>query len=118
MTSAVLFFDLEDFTSVSAHIGKERTLSLLNMIIPTIMKIVKHYDGVVEKNTGDGLMAILGTETPSDLIVARDAIECAMSIRKTVIDYVYPHLAQDDLPIMKFRIGVDMGEILVSRIGL
>src|SRR5258708_34750760 len=44
MTAAVLFFDLEDFTSVSAHIGKERTLSLLNAIIPTIMKIVKHYD--------------------------------------------------------------------------
>jgi len=54
---------------------------MLNLIIPTVMRAISQWRGVIEKNTGDGVMAIFGTETRDDTVIARDAFECAMAIK-------------------------------------
>jgi class 3 adenylate cyclase len=117
MTTAVLFFDLEDFTATTSSIPNEQTLNMLNIIIPTIMMLIRSYKGEVEKNTGDGVMAIFGSETRDNFEIARDAVEGAMTIRAAMLHHVQPLLERDLLPVMNFRIGIDMGEILVARIG-
>lgn len=86
MDAAILFFDLENFTTTSSQISNEATLFVLNNIIPSITRIISHWGGTIEKNTGDGIMAILGTETRDHHTIAREAIESAMAIRYIVLE--------------------------------
>jgi class 3 adenylate cyclase len=118
MEAAILFFDLENFTVNSSKISNEHVLYMLNMIIPEIMFIINHWKGEIEKNTGDGVMAIFGTETRNSFLIARDTIEAAMTIQYVMLNDIQPKLSADGLPHMNFRIGIDMGDVLISRIGV
>jgi adenylate cyclase len=118
MDVAILFFDLEDFTKISSQITMEQTLELLNYIIPSVMHVIRYWRGVFEKNTGDGVMAILGAETKDLGTIAQDAIECAMAIRYVMENEVQPTLVAAGLPHVNFRIGIDMGNVLVGKIGV
>lgn len=118
MDAAILFFDLESFTSISSQLSMEQTLELLSYVIPSVMHVIRHWGGFFEKNTGDGVMAILGTETKDRGIIAQDAIECAMAIRYVMENDVQPLLSSVGLPHINFRVGIDMGEVLIGRIGV
>jgi len=118
MTAAIMFFDLQDFTAMCSQVPHESMLLMLNILIPPTMDIVRYWNGEIEKNTGDGIMAIFGTETRNDFLIARDAIESAMSIRYFIVNDVWPRLSEERLPRLNFRIGIDMGPVLISRIGI
>jgi class 3 adenylate cyclase len=118
MDAAILFLDLVNFTSITSRLSNESTLNILNLILPTTIHIVKEWKGEIEKNTGDGIMAILGTETKRREIIAMDAVECALTIRYLMINDIQPALSNLGLPPMQFRIGVDMDEVLIARIGI
>lgn len=118
MIAAIMFFDLESFTARSAVIGNENTLYALNLIIPQIIKIIGYWNGEIEKNTGDGVMAIFGTETRNNYIIARDAIEVAMTIRYVMKDSINPLLKSKGIQGFNFKIGIDMDSVLIANIGI
>jgi class 3 adenylate cyclase len=118
MNASILFFDLENFTGVTSRLPNEYTLYILNLITPTVMKVLANWDGVIEKNTGDGVMALLGTKTTDQFLIARDAIESAMAIRFVMLNEIHPLLRRQELPLLNFRMGIDMGEVLLARIGI
>jgi adenylate cyclase len=118
MTAAIMFFDFENFTTVTSHISQEQTLMILNVATTTVMRIVREWNGTVEKHTGDGVMAILGTETPKTDLIAQEAIESAQTIKYMMRTDVLPQIVAQGLPYLNFRIGLEMGEVLISRIGL
>lgn len=118
MVASIMFFDLIDFTRLTSNLGNENTLFILNLVIPQVMYITKKWKGEIEKNTGDGIMAIFGTETRNDFLIARDTIEASMSIRYIILNEVNPRLAKRSLPILGFRIGIDMGDVLIARVGM
>ena len=91
---------------------------ILNIATTTVMRIVREWQGTVEKHTGDGVMAIIGTETPNLNKIAKDAIEIAQTINFVMKSDVLPQLIAQGLPALNFRIGIEMGELLISRIGL
>lgn len=118
MVASIMFFDLIDFTIISSKLGNENTLFILNLVIPQVMYIAKSWKGEIEKNTGDGIMAVFGTETRNDFLIARDTIEAAMSMRYIILNQVNPRLTKRNLPPLGFRIGIDMEEVLIARVGL
>lgn len=118
MVAAIMFFDLEDFSARSAKMGNENTLFTLNIIIPQIIRIVKHWNGEIEKNTGDGVMVIIGTETRNHYMIARDAIEIAMTIRYAMLDSINPMLESKGIQGFNFKIGIDMDSVLIANIGI
>lgn len=118
MNAAILFFDFENFTSITSHLSPEDTLMILNVATTTVMRVVRVWNGAVEKHTGDGVMAIIGTETPHEAIIASDAIEIAQTIKFIMKSDVLPQLVAQGFPPLNFRIGIEMGEVLISRIGL
>ena len=118
MNAAIMFFDFENFTNITSRLSPENTLMILNVATTTVMRIVREWSGSVEKHTGDGVMAILGTETPYHEIIARDAIEIAQTIKFIMKSDVLPQLVAQGFPPLNFRIGIEMGEVLISRIGL
>ena len=118
MNAAIMFFDFANFTKVTSHISQEDTLMILNIATTTVMRIVREWGGTVEKHTGDGVMAILGTETLKTDMIAQQAIESAQTIKYMMQVDVLPQLIARGLPSLSFRIGIEMGEVLISRIGL
>jgi adenylate cyclase len=120
VTAAVIFFDIRGFTRRTGSEDPQmlkRTLLLLNCVIPSMMRVLYRYGAYVEKNTGDGLMAILGVET-QDNVTAGNALDAAEEMLRVLHFIVNPELLRLGIDPVDARIGVDMGQILISRIGL
>ena len=49
MDAAILFFDLESFTTISAELSMEQTLELLNYVIPSVMYVVRNWVASLKK---------------------------------------------------------------------
>jgi adenylate cyclase len=117
VAATVLFFDIEGSTSRTPTGHSEHlrtTLATLNCVIPMMSRVVTDHDGYIEKNTGDGLMAIFG---PSDSS-ANDAIDAATTCFYVLREIVNPFLTANGIAPVDARIGIDHGQILLARIGL
>lgn len=120
MRASCLFFDIRGFTSRTSSSDDEKlkeTLYMLNCVIPTIMSIIYDYGGYIEKNTGDGIMAIIGLEE-DDSVCATNALDASLTIFYTLKNLINPHLEEKNIKKVDARIGIDLGKILITRIGL
>lgn len=120
MRAAILFFDIRGFTkrTSSADLIKlKETLYMLDCVIPIVMKIIYDHNGYIEKNTGDGVMAVLGAEE-TDEIAANTALDTATAIFYVLKKIINPHLESVGIEKVNARIGIDMGTLLFTRIGL
>jgi|GEM_PF-802086 len=71
----VLFSDIRDFTSISENMEPHEVFKMLNRNISMQLKTIEEYHGIVDKLSGDEVMAVFsGPE------MAENAIKCAMII--------------------------------------
>ncbi|WP_312704139.1 adenylate/guanylate cyclase domain-containing protein [Stenotrophomonas lactitubi] len=120
VTAAVIFFDIRGFTrrTSSSQIEElKKTLFMLNCVIPSMMRVLFRHGAYVEKNTGDGLMAILGVGDDAATIASKALSACAEMLF-VLDDIVNPVLQQYGIERVDARVGVDLGEILLARIGV
>lgn len=120
MRAACLFFDIRGFTSRTSSSDDDKlkeTLYMLNCVIPTVMNIIYDYNGYIEKNTGDGIMAIIGLEE-EDSVSTANALDASLTIFYTLKNLINPHLESKNIKKVDARIGIDLGKILITRIGL
>jgi adenylate cyclase len=120
MRAAILFFDIRGFTKRTSSADLEKlkeTLYMLDCVIPMVMKVIYDHNGYIEKNTGDGVMAIIGAEE-SDEVAANTALDTATAIFYVLKHIVNPHLETVGIEKINARIGIDMGTLLFTRIGL
>jgi adenylate cyclase len=118
MDAAVMFFDIRGWTHRSSDPDDEelrKALYTLDTVIPMVMHSVYEHQGFVEKNTGDGVMAVipdLGEVNAAEraLMVA---IECFYLLRKLI----NPHLVGEGIQAIDARIGIDFGTLLFARVG-
>lgn len=113
--AAVLFVDICSFTSRPSNTAAEQEdlLRALSIFFTEMFRIVNDYDGVVEKNTGDGLMAYFADSSAAK--GAERAVACAMTMmasNETLISGIL-ETAQP----FQFRIAIDYGPITVAQIG-
>lgn len=112
LNAAVLFFDLRGSSNLPSPVA----LYTLNVVIPSIMRIVHDHDGYIEKNTGDGVMAIFaGAEEKQ---TCKSSLQCALASFCFLQEVINPHFLQIGLQNVEARIGIDFGEILLSRVGV
>lgn len=113
--AAVLFIDICSFTNRPSNTPEEQEalLRALSIFFTEMFRVVNDYDGVVEKNTGDGLMAYFADN--SDANGAERAVACAMTMM-AANNELTPHIAKTATPI-QFRIAIDYGPITVAQIG-
>lgn len=117
--AAVLFFDIRGFsrrTGSAELVELQKTLHLLNCVIPLTMQIVFDFGGYVEKNTGDGVMAIFPATT-SDADAGDSALLTAVTVFYALEHLVNPYLTRVGIPIVEARIGIDLGTVLIAKIG-
>lgn len=113
--AAVLFIDICSFTSRPSNTADEQEdlLRALSIFFSEMFRIVKDYDGVVEKNTGDGLMAYFADS--ADGKGAERAVKCAMTMMNSNVELT-PYVSNTADPF-EFRVAIDYGPITVAQIG-
>lgn len=112
VTGTVLFTDLQGFTTFSEQKSPREVIKVLNTYFETISSIVLDYGGLLDKYTGDGIMAIFGAPIPTSHH-ARAACEVILKFRDMKVNDLIP------LPSGKIltRIGISSGPMVVGNLG-
>jgi len=118
--ASILFLDICGFTDRPSSTAEEqkKVLRMMNIFIPEMMNIVRDHEGIFEKNTGDGLMAYFGTNTPSEAETVRSAVEAAVLMHAFNDQALTKLLRQQELEPVRFRVGIDFGRVTIARIGI
>lgn len=109
--AGILFADLVGFTPLSAELGVERTVQLLNELLSGFDAIVERHGLEKIRTIGDGYMAAAGVPTPTPNYahaLADAALEMQAFIRSLDIPGDEP---------LHLRIGINTGTVMAGIIG-
>jgi class 3 adenylate cyclase/tetratricopeptide (TPR) repeat protein len=112
---AVLFADAVNFTRLSASLDAEATFQLINDLLGRLVACVHRYDGLVDKFTGDGLMAVFGApvahENDPEL-----AVRAALDMQQAAAEFAPIAQARLGAPL-QIRIGIHSGPAIAGILG-
>ena len=102
---AILFFDIRGFTNrtSSSDMSKlKETLIMLDCVIPMVMQIIHDFGGYVEKNTGDGVMGIIGLEDEKET-ATKNALNASLVIFSCLKNIINPYLVSKNIEKVDVR---------------
>ena len=109
----VMFIDLEGFSAFATRHPAATVATSLNTIFAHIGPIIEDTGGVIDKYTGDGLMAFWGA--PDELTDHLErAVSAALKIRDA-FDGGPPDGVGADMP--RLRVGISTGPAIVGNLG-
>ncbi len=112
---AVLFADAVNFTHLSASLDAESVFNLINDLLGRLVACVHRYGGLVDKFTGDGLMAIFGAPVAHENN-AEMAVRAALDMQRAADEFTPVAKAQLGAPL-EIRIGVHSGPAIAGILG-
>ncbi|MGQ0645365.1 MAG: adenylate/guanylate cyclase domain-containing protein [Elusimicrobiota bacterium] len=113
--ASMLFVDVREFTPYAGSVPPEEALEALNQIFSRAIQAVTAEGGVVNKFTGDGILAFFGAPLPlSDHSEA--AARAALRARDAVEELARTRSAQGQAPL-RVGIGVNTGEVVAGCLG-
>ena len=115
---AVLFLDICNFSSRPNNSAEEQaaTTKAFTIFFAEMIRVIEDYEGTVEKNTGDGLMAYFENAGYTTTGATR-AVSAAMTMMAINRDIIAPRLSAEDLAPINFRIGIDVGNVTIAEVG-
>ncbi|MEA5468299.1 adenylate/guanylate cyclase domain-containing protein [Spirulina sp. 06S082] len=121
LTATLLFLDIKGFSTVSEKMPPEDLLDWLNEILAAITQEVLSREGIVNKFTGDGVMAVFGVPMSRLLkaeveLDAQHSVECALAISDRLVD-INQMCRDRNLPTIQMRIGIFTGPVIVGSLG-
>jgi len=114
-TVTVLFADLCDYTGLSSQLDDESLYEIIQSYIHMLAEKIYQFEGMVDKITGDGLMALFGApialENPAERAV-RAAIAMQSGLEQLNLDL------EDKLGgKLQMHWGLNRGSVIVGGIG-
>ncbi len=121
LTATVLFVDLAGSTTVADELPPEQVVDWISRFLAEMADAVLVHDGVVEKFTGDGLMAVFGIPIPrtDDAAIANDvrrACDTALDMSSR-LDRLNREGIRGHLPYTTCRIGIHTGKLSAGNVG-
>jgi len=111
----VLFADLSGYTGLAGRLDNEDVYELIQQFIRLLIDEVYKYEGVVDKLTGDGLMALFGAPITYENNAER-ALRAAWDMQTAVTRMSAE--VKDRLRVdLKMRVGLHTGSVIVGNIG-
>jgi class 3 adenylate cyclase/tetratricopeptide (TPR) repeat protein len=110
----VLFADIVGSLGIIADRDPEEAQRLLDPVLDTMLEAVHHYEGMVNRVMGDGIMALFGAPLAHEDHAVR-ACYSALRMQQTIARYAEEVRRTHGIPIT-IRVGVNSGEIVVSSI--
>jgi predicted ATPase/class 3 adenylate cyclase len=111
----VLFADASSFTALSEKLDPEEVRTLMNQALRLIIDQVHHYEGTINKFTGDGAMALFGAPIAQEDHAYR-SVTSALGIQKAIRSYGEELKLEQGIDF-KMRIGINTGLVVVGSIG-
>jgi adenylate cyclase len=113
----IMMLDTCNFTGLSETLSPRALLDWINRGMAEFVPAITHRGGMVNKFTGDGLLAVFGAPlshgSEND---AKAAVEAALAIQNAVIG-LNEQLSQEGSPAMLLRIGLHSGDVLAGSMG-
>ena len=111
----VLFADAVNFTHLSVSLDAESIFNLINALLSRLVECIHRYDGMVDKFTGDGLMAVFGAPVAHE-DDAELAVRAALDMQKAAMEFESMARAQLGAPL-QIRIGIHSGPAVAGVLG-
>lgn len=115
MTFVILCVDIKGSTRLSQDLSAEDNERIIKVFLKEMAAIVAAYHGFVLTFTGDGLIAYF--PEPNLLGMEDNAVDCAVTMKFIIEKAINKVLNEKGLPELKYRIGLDTGEAIISTIG-
>ena len=121
LTATMLFADIKDFSTTSELMTPEALLEWLNQFLGVMTHEIIQRQGIVNKFTGDGVMAVFGVptcrlDTREVAEDARAAVACALAISDR-LEEMNQNWQRLGLPIIQMRIGIFTGAVVAGSLG-
>ncbi len=121
LTATMLLTDLKGFSTISEKMRPAAVMAWLNEYLGAMTQEVQNHHGIINKFTGDGILAVFGVPVPrttSEEIGedARRAVACAMAMGDRLQELNQDWLARG-LPVVQMRVGIFTGPVMVGSLG-
>lgn len=119
LDAVVMFLDICKFSGRPAWTEQEQEvlLRVLSLFFTEMIKTIEDYGGVVEKNTGDGLMAYFVRQPEDSVFVHQRALSAALTMFSAAERLINPVIEAAQIERIRFRICMDHGPITVAKVG-
>ena len=110
----VLFADIRDFTRFAEYLDPEALIDLVNGFFSEAVAAISKHQGLIDKFTGDAVMALFNTPLNPQEDHTEQAVWAALRIRARLAVY------QRGLPpekVLHVGIGIHTGEAVVGNVG-
>jgi adenylate cyclase len=111
----VLFADVRDSTRLGAALPPPAFVELLNEVLDSLTRVLFAHDGMLDKYTGDGLVAVFGAPLPQPDHALR-ACRAALAMQDALAP-VQARWARPDLPPLEIGIGINTGSMIIGNMG-
>ncbi len=111
----VLFADAVNFTHLSVSLDAESIFNLINTLLSRLVECIHRYGGMVDKFTGDGLMAVFGAPIAHE-DDAELAVRAALDMQKAAMEFEPMARAQLGAPL-QIRTGIHSGPAVAGILG-
>ncbi len=111
----IFFSDIKGFTSISEKTAPDFLMQHLSEYFDNLSNIIMEQKGTIDKYIGDSIMAFWGapiSNSNSEINSCRAALAC-----QKVLDKLNEQWAKMNKPIMKTRIGIASGDVIVGNMG-
>lgn len=111
----VFFSDIRDFTAISEKLPPEQVVAILNEFFNCMLGIIFKYNGMLDKFTGDGMMAEFGApiEDPEQ---EKHAVLAAIEMQNALSE-LRKKWAAEGKPRIEMGVGIHTGEAIIGSIG-
>ncbi|WP_413166701.1 CHASE2 domain-containing protein [Capilliphycus salinus ALCB114379] len=121
LTATILFTDIRNFSTISEQMPPENLLEWLNEYLAMLTQSVHNHHGIINKFTGDGIMAAFGVPMArvSENQIARDAYSavcCALEMGEQ-LQRLNQEWQPRGLPVIQMRVGIFTGPLVAGSLG-
>lgn len=119
LEATVLFLDICKFSQRPCETVEEQAamVQIISLFFTEMIRVIEDYGGVVEKNTGDGLMAYFARNELPSVSIQQRALTCALTMFSAADNLINPVLRSAQIVPLDFRICLDHGNITVAKVG-
>ena len=111
----IMMSDLRGFTSLSERLTAEEVVSIINIYLKTMTKIILKYQGTIDEFIGDAILVIFGAPIQR-VDDAKRAVACAVEMQNAMTE-VNKQCREKGYPEVVQGIGLNTGDVAVGNIG-
>jgi adenylate cyclase len=121
LMATILFTDIKNFSTISEIMPPEKLMEWLNEYLAILTESVQTHHGIINKFTGDGIMAAFGVPiprtTPGEIAADAKAAVTAGLMMGDFLDALNERWKERGLPTIEMRVGIFTGPIVAGSLG-